>query len=68
MNSILDIRKITDLEIRKAGISYIVLECYPRISKLNYLLAYKSFDIFKSNKHTNSIDFIRDVNINLSDA
>ena len=62
MNSILDIRKITDLEIRKADIYY------PRISKLNYLLAYKSFDIFKSNKHTNSIDFIRDVNINLSDA
>ena len=63
MNSILDIRKITDLEIRKADNS-----CNPRISKLNYLLAYKSFDIFKSNKHTNSIDFIRDVNINLSDA
>ena len=26
MNSILDIRKITDLEIRKAGISYITRE------------------------------------------
>ena len=57
---------ITDLEIGKVGISYIV-GC-PTISKPNYLLAYISFDKFKSNKYTNSIDVIRDVNINSLDA
>ena len=63
MNSILDIRKITDLEIRKADNS-----CITRETQNLLVYWHISFHKFKSNKHINSIDVICDVNINLSDA